>query len=213
MSAADPNPYQHARDLADYRSRVTALYLAEPTAGEPGWQAFRAGRDALLREHPQSPLEPADQAGFTGLRYFDYDPSYRLRTVVRPVSDDEEFAIDTGGVDGVLRYRRVGRLDTPLGGLTLFWLTGYGGGLFLPFRDTTAPELTYGGGRYLTDTIKGTFGRGLALAGSDAIVDFNYAYNPSCAYNSRYACPLAPAENRLDLPVPAGELRFHSTAL
>jgi len=195
-------------DLADYRRRVAELYLARPAGGEAGWRAFRAGRDALFRDHPQSALEPADRPGFTGLPYFDHDERYRFRTTVRPVPTGADLRIDTGGEDGELVYRRIGRLDTPLGGLTLFWLTGYGGGLFLPFRDATAPELTYGGGRYLTDTIKGTHGRGLVLDGTDAIVDFNYAYNPSCAYNSRYACPLAPPENRLEVPVRAGELRY-----
>lgn len=107
--------------------------------------------------------------------------------------------VETGGDDGVIEYRRVGRLETGFGALTLFWMTGYGGGLFLPLRDATSGAETYGGGRYLTDTVKGTHGRGLEwpAAGDELILDFNYAYNPSCAYNAHWACPLAPAENRL----------------
>src|SRR6266511_4119281 len=92
--------------------------------------------------------------------------------------------------------------------LTLFWTLGYGGGLFLPFRDAAAGRETYGAGRYLTDTIKGTFGRGVVVDGDRVVLDFNYAYNPSCAYNPRWACPLAPPENWLEEPIRAGERAF-----
>jgi hypothetical protein len=127
---------------------------------------------------------------------------------LRPPETDEELAIDTGGEDGTVRYRRVGRLATPFGGLTLFWTLGYGGGLFLPLRDATSGRETYGAGRYLTDTVKGTFGRGLSADGDRLVLDFNYAYNPSCAYNAHWACPLAPPENHLRVSVRAGELTF-----
>jgi uncharacterized protein (DUF1684 family) len=195
-------------ELADYRERVARSYLAEPLAGRPGWEAWRAARDALFLEHPSSALDAEQRAGTTGLAYFPYDEAYVLDVALDPPDREPDVAVDTGGEDGTVRYRRVGRLRTPLGGLTLFWLVGYGGGLFLPFRDATAPAETYGGGRYLTDTVKGTFGRGVALRGDRALLDLNYAYNPSCAYNSAWACPLAPPENRLTAPVRAGELRF-----
>ena len=94
--------------------------------------------------------------------------------------------------------------------LSLYWLNIYGGGLFLPFRDTTSPSKSYGGGRYLFDTIKGS--DFLPVPGSSGneriLLDFNYAYNPSCAYNDRWVCPLAPIENRLKVPVRAGEMKF-----
>ena len=89
--------------------------------------------------------------------------------------------------------------------LTLFWIEGYGGGLFLPFGDRTNGTDTYGGGRYLYDTIKGA---DLGGEGADAgriVLDFNFAYNPSCAYSPRWVCPLAPPENRLPFRVSAGE--------
>jgi uncharacterized protein (DUF1684 family) len=91
--------------------------------------------------------------------------------------------------------------------LTVFSLIGYGGGLFLPFRDATSGKETYGGGRYLFDTAKNTDGRCLEITtGSpDVTIDFNYAYNPSCAYDARWACPLAPRENWLPVAVRAGE--------
>jgi uncharacterized protein (DUF1684 family) len=96
-------------------------------------------------------------------------------------------------------------------GLSLYWLNIYGGGLFLPFRDMTSPTESYGGGRYLFDTIKGS--DFLSVPGSSwkerIVLDFNYAYNPSCAYNFKWVCPLAPIENRLHVEIDAGELKFH----
>ena len=195
-------------ELAGWREQVARLYLAEPRGGEAGVEAFRRGRDRLFREHPQSPLTAEQRAGFAGLPWFPYSPDARVETRLEQVERGEDLAIDTGGEDGVVRYRRVGRLATPFGSLTLLWTLGYGGGLFLPFRDTTAPDQTYGAGRYLTDTIKGTFGRGVEVDGDQVTLDFNYAYNPSCAYDSRWACPLAPFENRLDGAVTAGELAY-----
>jgi uncharacterized protein len=106
----------------------------------------------------------------------------------------------------VIRYRRLGVGDTPWGPLTLWWIEAYGGGLFLPFRDATCGHESYGGGRYLTDTVKGTFGRGVSLLPGDRVrLDMNYAYNPSCCYDPRWACPLAPEENRVEAPIRAGE--------
>lgn len=119
--------------------------------------------------------------------------------------------IDTGGEDSVIRYRRAGELRFQISGqpcrLTVLSLVGYAGGLFLPFRDGTSGKETYGGGRYLFDTAKNTDGLSLAFqAGSRGVViDFNFAYNPSCAYDPRWACPLAPRENWLSIRIPAGE--------
>jgi uncharacterized protein (DUF1684 family) len=203
-----------ALELADYRRRVVLLYLAEPTEGRVGVDDFRHRRDVLFRDHPQSALTDAQREGFRGLSYFPYDPEAVVRTRLEAASRSDPLEIDTGGEDGVIRYRRVGVLPTPWGTLTLYWMEGYGGGLFLPLRDRTAGEETYGGGRYLVDTAKGTFGRGLDvdLASGEAVLDFNYAYNPSCAYDSRWACPLAPPENRLDEPIRAGERAYPGAA-
>ncbi len=183
--------------LASWRELTAALHLSDlDLAG------FRAGRDAMFRTHPQSPVSAP---GLTGLAYFDGPSAYSYEGPLTPALGSIE--VDTGGQDGVIRYARVGRVVTPWGDLTLFWIVAYGGGLFLPFRDTSM--LTYGGGRYLTDTVKGTFGRGVTLLSADRVrLDFDYAYNPSCAYDSRWACPLAPVENRLDVPIEAGEQVF-----
>jgi uncharacterized protein len=196
--------------LADYRERVARMYLASPRDGADGLAAFRATRDELFLTHPCSALEEKQRASGVGPAYYERNPDLVVRAALAPVDDGERVAMDTGGEDGILHYRRIGRFATPVGTLTLFWLLGYGGGLFLPFRDATGATSTYGGGRYLTDTIKGTFGRGVVLDpdGSAATLDFNYAYNPSCAYNAAYLCPLAPRENWLDQPVEAGEQRY-----
>jgi uncharacterized protein (DUF1684 family) len=186
-------------DLLDWREQVARLYLSDVDLA-----GFRAERDALFAEHSQSPI-PADRRwDFAGLNYF---PANRAAVVDVPLEPAEGTeTIDTGGPDGVVRYRRVGIARTEWGPLTLWWIEAYGGGLFLPIRDGTSGRETYGGGRYLTDTVKGTFGRGLSLLPDGGVrLDFNYAYNPSCAYDSRWACPLAPPENRVGAPIRAGE--------
>jgi uncharacterized protein (DUF1684 family) len=183
-------------------------------AGPDALRRFRQGRDDLFRRHPQSPLSDEVRARFRGLAYFDPDPSYRVTMRLEPAEAGEPLVIDTGGEDGIITYRRAGWLRFHLGGqdcrLTVFSLVGYGGGLFLPFRDATSSKETYGGGRYLFDTVKNTDGLSLDFrAGSpDVTIDFNFAYNPSCAYDPRWACPLAPRENWLPVPVPAGEKVF-----
>jgi uncharacterized protein (DUF1684 family) len=122
---------------------------------------------------------------------------------------EAEIDIDTGGEDGVVHYTRAGILDTPWGELSLWWIAAYGGGLFLPVRDGTCGTDAYGGGRYLTDTVKGTHGRGLELLGGGRVrLDMNYLYNPSCAYDDRWLCPLAPPENRVVARIAAGEQTY-----
>ena len=193
-----------ALTLADYRARVAAMYLSDMDLA-----AFRAARDHLFATHPDSAVDPGS---FTGLRYFAPDDAYVATVALRPA--EGHLDIDTGGEDGVLRYERVGILDTPWGPLTLFWLRAYGGGLFLPFRDGTCGSQSFGGGRYLTDTVKGTHGRGVIVdgdsGGNSVRLDFNYAYNPSCAYDEGWLCPLAPFENRLSAEIRAGEQVYQS---
>jgi uncharacterized protein (DUF1684 family) len=191
-----------AVQLADYREAVARMYLSDA-----GLVEFRARRDELFATHPQSPIPTGERPRFTGLRYFPPSDEAVVEAALR--GEPGRIEIDTGGPDGVVRYERIGVLDTPYGALSLWWLDAYGGGLFLPLRDATSGKETYGGGRYLTDTVKGTFGRGVRLLDAGrARLDFNYAYNPSCAYDDAWACPLAPAENWLTEPVRAGELTY-----
>ena len=200
---------QDLLDLVDWRRRVGDLYRLR---GPGALEEFRRGRDHLFRTHPQSPIE--DRAGFPGLAYFPPDPAFRVPGQLVPSTGDDELVIDTGGEDGAIRYRRAGSVHFELGGtacsLTVLALLAYGGGLFLPFKDATSRADTYGGGRYLFDTVKNTDGLALEVeAGSDrVVVDFNYAYNPSCAYSPRWACPLAPSENTLPVAVRAGEKSY-----
>jgi uncharacterized protein (DUF1684 family) len=192
-----------ALELAGYREAVARLYLSPAGLAE-----FRAGRDRLFATHPQSPVPPAERVAFTGLRYFPPSAEFVAEVAVR--AEPGRLDIDTGGPDGVVRYERVGVLDTGWGPLSLWWVAAYGGGLFLPVRDGTSGRESYGGGRYLTDTVKGTHGRGVQLLDGNRVrLDFNYLYNPSCAYNSQWACPLAPRDNWLDTPIRAGELDYH----
>ena len=193
-------------DLVDWRRRVGDLYRL------PGYEEWRAARDLLFREHPQSPIPVDERASFTGLRWFPYNAAYRVDAAWSE-GDGSRLEIDTGGEDGVVVYRRAGVLSFALAGvdglrLTVFRQLGYGGGLFVPFADLTSRHETYGAGRYLVDTVKNTDGHSLVFAvGSDRVVlDFNFAYNPSCVYDVRWACPLAPPENRLPVAVLAGEM-------
>jgi uncharacterized protein len=169
---------------------------------------FREARDRLFLTHPQSALDAAQKSLFCGLDYFDHDPVLRF---VLPIDSDVrpevlEFQLSE---DGIVRAQRFGRVHFAIEGqactLSLFWLLGYGGGVFLPFRDASAGTQTYGGGRYLLDTIKHA---DLGRVGERVVIDFNYAYNPSCAYNARWVCPPSPPENHLNLPIRAGERAF-----
>ena len=197
-------------DLVDWRHRVGDLYRVR---GDDPIAEFRRRRNELLRNHSQSPIPTEERAKFAGIRYFPPDPAYRITTRLEPSESDEEIVIETGGPDGDIRYRRGGVLHFNLGDqecrLTVFSLIGYGGGLFLPFRDATSGHQTYGGGRYLFDTIKNHLPMPVPEAGESMMeIDFNYAYNPSCAYDHRWACPLAPYENWLPVPIRAGEKNY-----
>lgn len=207
--------------LLEWRRRISEIYASIRRASTPEenrrtWRAFRFVRDQLFAHHPLSPLSQRLRRSFEGLEYFDYDPQLRLTGTLDTEVEPDETEVDLGA-DGSLRYRRVARARFILSGrplqLSLYWLEGYGGGLFLPFRDETAPNDTYGGGRYLFDSIKGA---DLGTAGSTINLDFNYAYNPSCSYNDPqsaeldrlWTCPLAPRENFMPVEIPAGEKRF-----
>jgi uncharacterized protein len=201
-------PWTTHQELWDWRRRVADLYAQIRALDHPrlAWQLWRETRDRLLREHPQSPLEPAAQAAFRHVPLFDYDPALRFAVELLPATDGEPLTMSGGG-DGSIRmlpFARTAGLERRLGGeLTLYWIGGYGGGVFLPFKDATSGAASYGGGRYLLDTIKsadlGT------TADGRTILDFNFAYNPSCAYSDRWTCPLAPAANLLPVALRAGE--------
>ncbi len=109
---------------------------------------------------------------------------------------------------GTMSFSRIGRVEVPFASgtrsLGVYWMAGYAGGIFLPFRDATSGTETYAAGRYLLDSAKSADLGGDPVRGT-LILDFNFAFQPSCAFDPKWACPLAPPENRLDIPIRAGE--------
>ena len=192
--------------MVDWRRQVFALYAAVRAGADPaaGHERWRRGRDRLFAAHPASPLPAEDRAGFAGLAVAPYDPAWRFEVPVRPARPIA-WAVETG-TDGTVAFERAGLVRLPgVGDLDLWRLTSYGGGLFLPLRDAGSgrPGGGYGGGRYLLDTVKGA---DLGGSADRLVVDLNFAYAPSCAYDPAWACPLAPAGNTVDVVVPVGEL-------
>jgi uncharacterized protein (DUF1684 family) len=191
-------------DLLDYRRRVGELYAEvrslrerDPRGAHRRWQDVR---DELFRSHPQSAVPSEERAAFRGLANFDYDPAFVFTVAVRPMPH-ERYDVDTS-TGGVIPFVRFGAVDLPIGTLEVLWLDEYSGGVFLPFRDATSGKTTYGGGRYLLDTAKGA---DLGSRGDALVLDFNFAYHPSCVYDPKWVCPLAPLTNRLAAAVEAGE--------
>ena len=206
-------------DLYDYRQYVGTMYrtrnnaiAADEEAGTV-WQRFRAARDALFATHPQSALDVEQRRSFTGLRYFPYNPAMRFVVDIVPVENPVSQTITMSAAE-TMTMLTIGHIQFVVDGqhasLSLYWLNIYGGGLFLPFRDATCPKESYGGGRYLFDTIKGSDFVSLPdeHGRKRILLDFNYAYNPSCAYNDAWTCPLAPVENRLKVALNAGEMKY-----
>ena len=189
--------------LLDWRRRVAALYAAARTAADPeaGWRTWRDGRDELFATHPDSPLDADARTTFRGLPFAPYDPALRFAAVVER-AEPQRIEVPTAS-DGVVPFERIGVVQLGgVGRLDVWWLDSYGGGVFLPLRDGSAGTTTYGGGRYLLDTVKGA-----DLGGADGrlVVDLNFAYHPSCTYDPRWSCPLAPEGNRVTTPLQAGE--------
>ena len=194
--------------LVDYRRRVHELYARVRGAGTGSPAAFAdfvATRDALFARHAQSPIPADRRPGFGGLAYHAYDPALRFVVPLDLEVTRTKLEVQLAD-DGVVALERFAQVVVPFPGaparLSLFWIGGYGGGLFLPFRDATNGGGSYGGGRYLLDSIKGA---DLGSVGEAIVLDFNYAFQPSCAYDPRWSCPLAPPENHLAVAVPAGE--------
>ena len=197
--------------LLDFRRAVSGMYArareenVDPTSRSG---RFRRERYELFRRHPQSPLSREALERFGGPRYFDYDPALRHALTVDHDVEPKVTEMELQE-DGLVRLQRFGKVRFPVDGteaeLSLFWISGYGGGILLPFRDATCGNETYGGGRYVLDTIKHA---DLGSENGRLVVDFNFAYNPSCAYDARWHCPLAPPENYLKVEIRAGEKSY-----
>lgn len=227
MTAQDgPDDLTATLDLADWRRVIAALYAdvrrlaaTDPAAALAHW---RTTRESLFRDHPQSPVLERERAGFRA-RHFDHDPALRFEVAVDPpAAAGPPSPPGLGGLDGLgglaiqlpvsaggaMSFRRCGSVAVPFADgtrrLELYWMAGYAGGLFLPFRDATNGAETYGAGRYLLDGAKSA-DLGAGREPGSLVLDFNFAFQPSCAFDPRFACPLSPPANRLDLPVRAGE--------
>jgi uncharacterized protein len=192
--------------LLDWKRTVADLYREVRITHDryAAWRHWQTTRRRLFREHPQSPV-PADERGdYPGPHLYDYEASWSLTAAVETV-EPRRLEIITSGVES-MAFNRFGLAHFTHDGidlsLELYWLEGYGGGLFVPFADATSGNETYGAGRYLLDTVKGA---DLGERDGRLVLDFNFAYQPSCAYDPRWTCPLAPPANRLSVPVRAGE--------
>jgi uncharacterized protein len=192
--------------LLDWRRQIADLYgeIRASADKSAAWRRWRQTRARLFREHPQSPVAPDQRAGYTGPHLYDYDPAWCLTAAVEPVEPVRLEIVTSHGESMAFTRVAVARFAHAGGelALELYWLEGYGGGLFVPFADATSGRETYGAGRYLLDTAKGA---DLGEQDGRLVMDFNFAYQPSCAYDPRWTCPLAPPANRLAVAVRAGE--------
>jgi uncharacterized protein len=195
--------------LADWRRRVATIYAAlraDERAASMRAVTFRSAKDRLFAEHPSSPIPEEARRDFHGLAYFRHDPALALRARLEPDPDAAELDVPRSGEGPQMPFERIGWVRFAVDGspcrLSVFWLNEYAGGIFIPFRDTTSGKETYGGGRYLWDSAKGA---DLGADGYELVLDFNYAYHPSCVYDPIWSCPLAPQENWLPIPILGGE--------
>jgi uncharacterized protein len=193
-------------ELVDWRRRVASLYAAVRAEPDPALAhaLWRRGRDELMREHPQSPLLGGDVLRRTGVPYWPYDAELRFVLELEPTGGPATLTLQTGGGETTaLRRLGVVALPAPLDAtLDVWWMEQYAGGLFVPLRDGTAGETSYGGGRYLLDTAKGA---DLGSRNGRLVLDLNFLYHPSCRYNADWQCPLAPPGNTIGYAVRAGE--------
>ena len=162
---------------------------------------FRSSKDHFVQHDPQSPLTNDQKATFGGLKYFDEEPSLKLTLQVRPYPEQDtiEMQTTTGGAASFVRWAKIAfSVDSAPAELTVYKDASLDT-FFLPFADSTSGDETYGAGRYVELE---------AQPDGTLLVDFNYAYNPYCAYNEAWTCPITPAENRLRVPIRAGEKNF-----
>jgi uncharacterized protein (DUF1684 family) len=193
--------------LTDWKRRIAELYrrARDAPASESAWATWRGERDELFRTHDASPVPQDGRAGYVSTPFFAYDPAVRVRADVRDAIQEPAEITGSHGSFPATRFAVAGfEIHGTRCSLDLFWLDGYGGGLFVPFGDATSGSTSYGAGRYLLDTVKGA---DLGMEDGGLVLDFNFAYNPSCAYDPRWACPLAPPGNRLETAIEAGERR------
>ena len=194
-------PFVDELDLLDWKRRVSELYAGIRAASDPeaGWRHWCETRRQLFREHPSRRCPPTSATASA-----DRTPTTttRLAASAEVTRTDEERLELPSSDGGTMTFRRFAQARADDVALDVYWLEGYGGGVFVPFADATSGDETFGAGRYLLDTVKGA---DLGVEGDRLVLDFNFAYQPSCSYDSRWACPLAPPANRLEMSIEAGE--------
>ena len=163
---------------------------------------FRKHKDHFFKTDAQSPLTPEQQKTFRGLVYFPEKPALRFELPLEKYAQPEHILMQTstGAAQDSIRagqiHFRVNGQDATL----QVYASEHGNDYFIPFVDATAPAETYGAGRYLEPQ---------DLGNGNLRVDLNLAYNPYCAYNERWSCPIPPKKNRLNIRIEAGEKKFH----
>ncbi len=205
MTSSTAAPPGDLLQLLDWKRSVSSMYATVRAHNDPAeaWNLWRERRAALFSQHPQSPVPQARRSVVT-LEYLDYDPALRVLAQTQVV-EGRHYDLNTSG-DLSYGFTHFASAEFGLNGhdltLELYWLDGYGGGLLLPFRDASSGQSSYGAGRYLLDTVKGA---DLGMTGERIVLDFNFAYNPSCVYDPAWVCPLALPANRLPVGVTGGE--------
>ncbi|MFC6989961.1 DUF1684 domain-containing protein [Haloplanus sp. GCM10025708] len=166
----------------------------------------RKERAEFFRSHPRSPIPEAERDDFRGLDYYPPDEAYRFELTLHEHDEKERVTVSTS-TDDEREYLRWGEFRFTVDGedvtLQAYKADPDDDRLWVPFRDETSGEETYGAGRYLD--LEPDHHR----TNDEWIVDFNRAYNPTCAYSDRYDCPLPPMENWLDVRIEAGERNYH----
>jgi uncharacterized protein (DUF1684 family) len=164
-------------------------------------EKLRKQKDEFFTSDPHSPLSKEQKRAFKGLRYFPENPALRFDAKVEPFAEHMhvQMQTSTGDVQNYVKYGTFRfQVDGQLAELTVY--VSEDGDAFVPFVDATSGTETYGAGRYLDLDYHGN-GR--------FHVDFNLAYSPWCAYSPEFSCPIPPKENRLQVPIRAGEKDFH----
>jgi uncharacterized protein len=163
---------------------------------------LRKAKDDFFKNNSQSPFDRSQQKTFMGLSYYPENPDLRFILDIEKMEKPDQITMTTSTGDEQ-EYFHVGQIRFSVKGQEAglqVYVSGMGGEYFIPFVDSTAPSETYGAGRYLEPE---------DLGGGRLKVDFNLAYNPYCAYNDSWSCPIPPSQNRMRVRIEAGEKKFH----
>jgi hypothetical protein len=183
--------------------RLYIRWVLESTTGSQTKTPWtRKAKNNAFRYESESPLTPEQRTAFKDLQYFPENPALRIITTIEE-HQTKPVVMMTTSTGSVQEYSKYGQFTFEVNGeaATLqVYQDPARNYFFLPFIDATAPDETYGAGRYLDIE---------PIGNGQFLIDFNYAYNPYCAYNEHWSCPIPPRENRLKVQIEAGEKKFH----